>query len=114
MSMPLMWQVVPEDMVPAVSASLARKVEQTGFHIDTGVLGAKALLNALSENGYVDSAYKVAVQNTYPSWGWWIVNGATSLLENWDLNATRDISDQSYHVRRNWCMAIQGAGRYFS
>lgn len=93
MSMPLMWQVVPEDMVPAVSASLARKVEQTGFHIDTGVLGAKALLNALSENGYVDSAYKVAVQNTYPSWGWWIVNGATSLLENWDLNATRDISD---------------------
>ena len=27
------------------------------------------------------------------SWGWWVVNGATSLLENWDLKATRDISD---------------------
>ena len=38
-------------------------------------------------------AYKVAAQDTYPSWGWWIVNGATTLLENWDLEAERDISD---------------------
>jgi len=57
------------------------------------VLGAKALLNALSRNGHVETAYKVAIQDTYPSWGWWIVNGATTLLENWDLKATRDISD---------------------
>lgn len=40
-----------------------------------------------------ETAYKVAVQDTYPSWGWWIVNGATTLLENWNLEATRDISD---------------------
>lgn len=93
MSMPLMWHVVPDDMTEKVSANLADKVAQAGYHIDTGILGAKALLNALSENGYAEAAYKVAVQDTYPSWGWWIVNGATSLLENWDLNATRDISD---------------------
>ena len=50
-------------------------------------------MNALGQNGEFDTAYKVAVQDTYPSWGWWIVNGATTLLENWDLKATRDISD---------------------
>lgn len=50
-------------------------------------------MNALKDNGYATTAYKVAVQDTYPSWGWWIVNGATTLLENWDLKATRDISD---------------------
>jgi alpha-L-rhamnosidase len=49
-------------------------------------------LNALSENGYVDLAYEVAAQETFPSWGWWIVNGATSLYENWPIDATRDIS----------------------
>ena len=64
MSMPLMWGIVPDDMIAAVSANLAKKVEHAGFHIDTGILGAKALLNALSENGYVDAAYKVAVQDT--------------------------------------------------
>jgi alpha-L-rhamnosidase len=46
----------------------------------------------LSENGYAGSAYKIASQETYPSWGWWIVNGATTLYENWDIEAQRDIS----------------------
>lgn len=93
LSVPLQWKVVPTDMIPKVTANLAKKVEEAGFHLDVGVLGAKALLNALSENGYAETAYKVAVQDTYPSWGWWIVNGATTLLENWDLKAERDISD---------------------
>ncbi len=93
LSVPLQWKVVPEDMIPKVAQNLAKKVGEAGFHLDVGVLGAKAILNALSENGYPDVAYKVAVQDTYPSWGWWIVNGATTLLENWDLDAERDISD---------------------
>lgn len=92
-SVPLQWKIVPEELTAKVAANLARKVEENGFHLDVGVLGAKAILNALSENGYAETAYKVAVQDTYPSWGWWVANGATTLLENWDLQATRDISD---------------------
>ncbi len=93
LSVPLQWGIVPPDMIPKVTENLAKNVEEAGFHLDVGVLGAKAILNALSENGRADVAYKVAVQDTYPSWGHWIVNGATTLLENWDLDATRDISD---------------------
>jgi len=93
LSVPLQWKIVPEDMIAKVADNLAQKVKAAGFHLDVGVLGAKALLNALSENGHAETAYKVAVQDTYPSWGWWIVNGATTLLENWDLKAERDISD---------------------
>ena len=93
LSTALQWKIVPEDMIAKVAQNLAKKVEEAGFHLDVGVLGAKALLNALSENGYAEAAYKVAAQDKYPSWGWWIVNGATTLLENWDLDATRDISD---------------------
>ncbi|MFV0377237.1 MAG: alpha-L-rhamnosidase C-terminal domain-containing protein, partial [Mangrovibacterium sp.] len=54
--------------------------------------GQKSVLNALSENGYAEVAYKLASQETFPSWGWWMVNGATSLLENWDIHAQNDIS----------------------
>jgi alpha-L-rhamnosidase len=93
LSVPLMWGVVPDDMKLAVAANLARAVENADWHLDVGVLGAKAILNALSENGYADVAYRLAVQDSYPSWGWWVVNGATTFLENWDLEATRDISD---------------------
>ncbi|MDE6871438.1 MAG: glycoside hydrolase family 78 protein [Bacteroidales bacterium] len=94
LSVPLYWGVAPQDVKAAVAANLAADVEAKGYHIDVGVLGARAVLNALSENGYHETAYRLAVQDTYPSWGNWIVNGdATTLLENWDLNAPRDISD---------------------
>lgn len=93
LSVPLHWGIVPQELIPLVAANLNKKVEETDFHLDVGVLGAKAVLNALNENGYSETAYRLAVQDTYPSWGWWAVNGATTLLENWDLEATRDISD---------------------
>ena len=113
LSVPLQWKVVPEDMIPKVTASLAKKVKEAGFHLDVGVLGAKALLNALSENGYAETAYKVAVQDTYPSWGWWIVNGATTLLENWDLNATHDISDNHMMFGEIGAWFYKGLGGIF-
>jgi alpha-L-rhamnosidase len=57
-----------------------------------GLLGTKTILNALSANGYADLAYEVALQKTFPSWGWWIVNGATTLYENWPIDSKSDIS----------------------
>ena len=39
----------------------------------------------LTEHGAGDLAYRVATQRTYPSWGYWVDNGATSLWEMWDL-----------------------------
>ena len=113
LSVPLMWRVVPEDMVAKVAANLAKKVEEAGFHLDVGVLGAKAILNALSENGYAEAAYKVAVQDTYPSWGWWVANGATTLLENWDLEATRDISDNHMMFGEIGAWFYKGLGGIF-
>lgn len=92
LSMPLYWGLVPDELKAKVAANLAKKVEDSNNHIDVGLLGTKAILNALSENGYADLAYKVAAQETYPSWGWWIVNGATTLYENWRIDAKNDIS----------------------
>lgn len=58
LSVPLMWGIVPEDVKKKVVKNLAKKVEEAGFHLDVGVLGAKAILNALSENGEAETAYK--------------------------------------------------------
>lgn len=92
MSMALLWKIVPEQHRMRVAANLAKRVADDGLHLDVGVLGARAILSALSDNGQAETAYQLAIQNTYPSWGWWIVNGATTLYENWDINAKRDIS----------------------
>lgn len=113
LSMALYWGIVPDNMIAKVAANLSQEVEEAGFHLDVGVLGAKALLNALSENGYAETAYKVAVQDTYPSWGWWVVNGATTLLENWDLDAERDISDNHMMFGEIGAWFYKGLGGIF-
>ena len=92
LSVPLFWGLVPKEFVDKVAANLAKKIEADSIKLDVGLLGTKAILNALSENGYADIAYKLASKETYPSWGWWIANGATTLYENWPINAASDIS----------------------
>jgi alpha-L-rhamnosidase len=92
LSMPLYWGLVPDGMKGRVADNLARRVLADSSHLNLGLLGTKAILNALSENGYADLAYTVATQRTYPSWGWWMVNGATTLYENWPIDAKSDIS----------------------
>ncbi len=90
LSTALFWGIVPEESRKQVADNLAKKVVADGNHIDVGLLGSKAILNALSENGYADLAYKVASQETFPSWGWWIVNGATTLFEDWKGASSRN------------------------
>jgi alpha-L-rhamnosidase len=92
LSVPLQWGIVPDHLKSKVAANLAKRVEADNNHVDVGLLGSKAILNALSENGYADLAYKVASQDSYPSWGWWIKNGATTLTENWKLDVAYDVS----------------------
>ncbi len=92
LSAALHWGLVPDELKEKVAANLAKRVEADNKHIDVGLLGTKTILNAMSENGYPELAYEVASQETFPSWGWWIVNGATTFYENWPLDASRDIS----------------------
>ena len=92
LSAPLYWGVVPAELQSKVAANLANRVIADGKHLDVGLLGTKTILNALSANGYADLAYEVALQKTFPSWGWWMVNGATTLYENWPIDSKSDIS----------------------
>lgn len=92
LSTALFWGIVPENLKARVAENLKNRVVADNNHLDVGLLGTKAILNALSDNGYADLAYTLAAQETFPSWGWWIVNGATTLQENWPLKTNTDIS----------------------
>nr|WP_246318655.1 family 78 glycoside hydrolase catalytic domain [Leifsonia psychrotolerans] len=70
-----------------VAASLAADVVAKGDKLNTGTLGTKYLLPMLTKYGYADLAYRVAVQKEYPSWGYMIENGATSMWEHWSLES---------------------------
>lgn len=85
LSGPLYWGIVPDEYKQKVADNLAKRVNKDNRHLDVGLLGSKTLLGALSDNGYADLAFEVATQKTYPSWGWWIQNGATTLYETWNI-----------------------------
>jgi len=70
-----------------VADSLAADVTAKGDKLNTGSLGSKYLLPVLTDYGHADLAYRVAVQTEYPSWGYMIENGATSMWEHWSLDA---------------------------
>ena len=76
--------VVSKDRIPRVIANLVENVKQFNYHLTTGNLCTKYLLETLTENGYPDVAYKIATQVTYPSWGFMLANGATTLWERWE------------------------------
>jgi alpha-L-rhamnosidase len=92
LSAALYWHLVPAEQIKHTAAALAARVRADSVKLDVGLLGTKTILNALSENGYADLAYQLASSEKQPSWGWWIVNGATTLYENWPINAGSDIS----------------------
>ena len=76
--------IVPESRVQRVVASLVNAVHKNGDHLSTGNLCTKYVLEALTKHGHGDLALKIATQETYPSWGYMLANGATTLWERWE------------------------------
>ena len=80
----LRFGLLPEDKRAAAARYLAEDIERNGWHLTTGFLGVGHLLPALSEAGRDDVAYRLLLQSTFPSWGYSIAQGATTIWERWD------------------------------
>lgn len=70
-----------------VAASIVADIRAKGNKLNTGVLGTKYLLPVLTDYGYADVAYGLAVETAYPSWGYMVENGGTTMWEHWSLEA---------------------------
>ena len=68
-----------------VLENLVNDIVNKDYHFDTGCTGVKFVLPVLYDNGYSQVAYKVLTQKTYPSWCFWLEQGATSAWESWEL-----------------------------
>lgn len=67
-----------------VIAELVKDIEENEYHLTTGNLCSRYVIEVLFKEGYCDVAYKLLVQKTYPSWGYMIENGATTMWERWE------------------------------
>jgi alpha-L-rhamnosidase len=69
----------------AVAADkLVEDIKAHDWHLTTGFLGTPYLMIELSNSDHSDVAYRLLLQNTYPSWGYMIEHGATTMWERWN------------------------------
>lgn len=66
------------------AADLNDLVIRCGYHLNTGFLSTPALCPVLAEYGYLDTAYRLLLQDTFPSWLYEVRHGATTIWEEWD------------------------------
>ncbi|MCH2175965.1 MAG: glycoside hydrolase family 78 protein [Lentisphaeria bacterium] len=63
---------------------LVKNIEDLDTHLSTGFIGTALIMSVLREAGHVETAYKLLENKTFPSWGYSVVNGATSIWERWN------------------------------
>jgi alpha-L-rhamnosidase len=97
--LPLAFGLVPGDMKARIFANLVGNIEnQTHDHIGTGLIGGQYLMRVLTENGRPDLAYEIATQRDYPSWGYMVEHGATTIWELWNGNTADPGMNSHNHV----------------
>lgn len=82
--LPVNFGLTPADRLDAVAEHIKEDVVNREYHPSTGFLGTKYLLPTLSDFGYHDVAFRTAVSTSYPSWGYMVEKGATSMWELWN------------------------------
>ena len=97
--LPLAFGLVPENLIDKVFQNMVHEVEVTKKgHISTGVIGTQFLMRTLTNFGRGDLAYKLASNKTYPSWGFMVENGATTIWELWNGNTADPSMNSQNHV----------------
>ena len=80
----LNFDMLPEDSRQQAADRLVDNIKAYKYHLTTGFLGTPYLCHVLSRFGYTDVAYRLLLQDTYPSWLYPVKMGATTIWERWD------------------------------
>lgn len=72
--------------------------KENNGHLSTGLVGTQWLMRTLTDMGRADLAYKLATNTTYPSWGYMLEHGATTIWELWNGNTAHPRMNSQNHV----------------
>jgi len=80
----LAFDMLSKDQRPQAVTHMVEAVEKYDRHISTGFVSTIQLMRALTASGHEDLAYQLINTKTFPSWGYSIMQGATTIWERWD------------------------------
>lgn len=80
----LNFDMLPEKLRAQAVDRLVNNISDYRFHITTGFLGTPYICQVLTRFGHLDLAYRLLLQETFPSWLYPVKLGATTIWERWD------------------------------
>ena len=80
----LEFDLLPKKLRPLAVNELVRAIQKRDGHLSTGFIGTPYINWALSNNGHLEVAYDLLMQNSWPSWLYSVTQGGTTIWERWD------------------------------
>ena len=97
--LPLYFGICPDSLKEKVFANIYHKIRvESKDHISTGLIGTQYLMRGLTEYDNTNLAFKLAANTTYPSYGYMVANGATTIWELWNGNTADPGMNSQNHV----------------
>lgn len=97
--LPLRFGMVDELQSQRVFENILRTtINDFDSHISTGVVGIQQLMRGLTDYNRGELALQIATNTTYPSWGYMVENGATTIWELWNGNTADPAMNSGNHV----------------
>ena len=91
--------LVPEGDEERVLQNIVDVTKDTyNDHVSCGVVGMQHLMTSLSRRGHLDQAMRIILQKDYPSFGYMIEKGATTIWELWNGDTADPAMNSANHV----------------
>jgi alpha-L-rhamnosidase len=95
--LPLSFGLVPEADKAVIFSNIRGRLKEFDDHVNSGIIGGMWLMRGLTNNGATDLAYRLATNTTYPSWGYMVKKGATTIWELWNGDAANPMMNSGNH-----------------
>lgn len=107
----LTFDLLPEQLRASAIQRLVELVQSADMHLGTGFLSTPYLCPVLGDNGHLNLAYALLMQDTPPSWLYAVKKGATTIWESWDGidaegNPHHSLNHYSYGAIGNWLYRV--------
>ena len=94
--LPLRFGLVPAPLRAKAAANLVADIRRRGTVLSTGFLGTPHALDVLADAGQIDLVYELLARTQFPSWGYMVAKGATTMWERWNSDVG-DVAMNSFN-----------------
>jgi alpha-L-rhamnosidase len=109
----LHFDLLPEDIRPLAVRRLLEALERYQGRLSTGIQTTHRMMLELVRWGHAEAAWRLLTSREFPSWGFMIDNGATTIWERWDGYVPgRGLQDPGMNSFNHWALGSVGEWLY--